>query len=300
MNDVDLSKHARALAASLEPFAGQVYFSPECHREYQDLGFDGSPAEIAGVAMPDGAAYFTSRGSVMGQVPGSVVAAAFGVFKPEAVQAAVEIGWSRTDATTICAARTRGAVDHLRRILGESPEGIDRAVALLRRAVVDLAPAGKPLFAGLQALDLPDSPLGEAWRLADMLREYRGDAHVAAWTSAGFDACEIGLVTELYWGLPPRSYSRSRAWSEADFDAAERRLAHRGLVVDGVLTAAGLDEREQVEVTTDRRCSPFIEALGEDLDDLVELLAGWSRSIREAQGYPASGPHELAEALQRG
>lgn len=299
MNDADLSKRARALAAALEPFAGQVYFSPDCHSEYQALGFGGSPADVGGVAMPDGAAYFTSRGSVMGQVPGSVVAAAFGVFKPEAVAAAVEIGWSRTDAPTICEARTRGAIDHLRRVLGESPDGVDRAVELLRRANAGLEPAGKPLFAGLQALDVPGTSLGEAWRLADMLREYRGDAHVAAWTSAGFDACEIGLVTELYWGLPARSYSRSRAWSDADFDAAEARLAERGLVVDGALTEQGGAEREQVEVLTDRRCSPFIDAIADDLDELVGILAGWSASIRDAHGYPSSGPHELAEALRR-
>jgi hypothetical protein len=74
------------------------------------------------------------------------------------------------------------------------------------------------------SLGLPGDPLGDAWRLADMLREYRGDAHTSAWTAAGFDATEIGLLTELYWGLPMRTYIRTRAWSDADLDAAEDRL----------------------------------------------------------------------------
>ena len=68
--------------------------------------------------LPDGPAYFTSRGSVMGQVPGQVVAAAFAVFNPDAVIPSVAFGWSITDAATICAARTRGAVGQLVRVLG--------------------------------------------------------------------------------------------------------------------------------------------------------------------------------------
>mgnify|MGYP003704542881 CR=1 FL=1 len=76
---------ARALAAALEPFVGQVYFSPECHANYEALGFAPSRGQANGVALPDGPAYFTSRGSLMGQVPGELVAAAFAVFNPEAV-----------------------------------------------------------------------------------------------------------------------------------------------------------------------------------------------------------------------
>jgi len=71
---------------ALEPVAGQVYFSPECHAAYAVLGFSPSPGTLGGgVQLPDGPAYFTSRGSVMGQVPGQVVAAAFAVFNPDAV-----------------------------------------------------------------------------------------------------------------------------------------------------------------------------------------------------------------------
>ena len=97
-----LSTKARALGATIEPFTGQVYFSPECHAEYEKLGFSPSPGELGGVAMPDGPAYFCSRGSVMGQVPGELIAAAFAVFNPEAVVPAVAYGWTLTDAATIC------------------------------------------------------------------------------------------------------------------------------------------------------------------------------------------------------
>ncbi len=294
LDDEALSSSARAVAGAVEPFAGQVYFSPECHEAYAALGFSPSPKTADGVAMPDGIAYFCSRGSVMGQVPGEVVAAAFGVFNPAVVVPAVAHGWTITDAATICTARTEGAVGQLRRTLGDEPAGLERATALLQRAAEPLRPEGRPLFAGLASLGLPGEPMADAWRLADLLREHRGDAHTASWTSAGFDATEIGLLTELWWGLPMRSYVRTRAWSADDLDAAESRLVERGLVADGALTATGRAAREEVERTTDRQCRPMVEALGDDLDELVGLLRSWGGAVRDAGGYPGSGPHDLA------
>jgi hypothetical protein len=285
---------ARALAAALEPVAGQVYFARECHAAYEALGFAASPGDMSGVALPDGPAYFCSRGSVMGQVPGQLVAAAFAVFNPAAVVPSVDLGWTRTDAATICAARTEGAVAALERMLGPEPDGIERVLELLGRATAGLRPEGRPLYSGLLALGLPGSPVGDAWRLADLLREYRGDAHTAAWTSAGLDATEIGMLSELMWGLPSRSYVRSRAWSDADLDEAEARLEARGLMADHALTDQGRDEREAIEAATDAQCAPIVAALGDDLEELVALLRPWGAAIREAAGYPAAGPHDLA------
>jgi hypothetical protein len=294
ITDTQVSERARALGGALEPFAGQVYFSPECHANYATLGFSASPAELAGVAMPDGPAYFCSRGSVMGQVGGPHVAAAVGGFTPEVVVPAVGYGCTHTDAPTIGQARTDGAVAQLERILGPSPDGLDRVLELLHRANEPLRPEGRPLYAGLLGLRLPGTPLADAWRLAGRLREYRGDVHIAAWTSAGFDATEIGLLTELYWGLPLRTYSRSRAWTNDQFDAAEQRLVDRGLLADGGFTADGRAAREAVEQATDRACRPIVDALGDDADELVRLLLPWGEQIRDAKGYPASGPHDLA------
>jgi hypothetical protein len=280
-----VTTRARRLANVLEPVVGQVYFSPECHEEYVALGFNPSPAEVDGVAMPDGPAYFTSRGSLMGQVTGEVVASAFAVFNPEIVVPCVQQGWSLTDAPTICEARTRGATAQLVRILGEKPDGIDRANELLAKAVSPLRPEGKPLYSGVLAQGLPGDPVGDFWRQGDQLREYRGDAHTAAWTAAGFDATEIGLLTELFIGIPPRTYIRSRAWSDAQLDAAEARLEARGLLENHGFTAAGREAREAVEQATDQQMRPTIEALGDDFDELVGIIEPWSAAVREAGGY---------------
>jgi hypothetical protein len=280
---------------ALEPVAGQVYFSPECHAAYATLGFSPSPGSLpGGVELPDGPAYFTSRGSVMGQVPGEVVAAAFAVFNPEVVVPAVRFGWSKVDAGTMCAARTEGAVSQLTRVLGPRPDGLRAATDLLVRAVAPLRPEGRPLFAGLMSLGLPGDPMGDMWRLADLLREYRGDAHTAAWTAAGLDATEVGLLTELYWGLPLRTYIRSRAWSDTQLAAAEDRLVDRGLLAGGAFTAEGRALRESVEDATDGQCAVIAAALGDGLEALLGILTPWGEAIRAAGGYPAQGPHDLA------
>lgn len=296
LDDATVSDRARRLAGALEPFAGQVYFSPECHANYERLGFSASPGDANGVALPDGPAYFTSRGSVMGQVAGEVIAAAFAVFNPAIVVPLVDIGWSMTDAATIRAARRDGATSQLERILGEEPEGLARATELLDRANEGLRPEGRPLFAGLVSNGRPGNPMGDAWYLADRLREYRGDSHTAAWITADIDATEIGLLTELFWGLPMRSYVRSRAWSNDELDAAEDRLVEQGWVADGAFTEAGQTAREHVERVTDRQCRPIIENLGEDYDELVGILEPWGQAIRDAKGYLGLGPHDLARA----
>ena len=280
---------ARALARVIEPVVGQVYFSPECHQRYAALGFNASPnAGAEGLALPDGAAYFTSRGSALGQAPGELVAAAFGVFNPAVVVPAVSYGWTLTDASTIAEERLSGAVEQLRRVLGDRPEGIVRAVELLTRATDPLQPWGRALFAGTLSQPLPGEPLGDLFRLGDRLREFRGDSHIAAWVAEGFDAVEIGLLTELYWGMPPRTYIRTRAWGPDDLDAAESRLRSAGLLDDDGLTDKGRERREHIELSTDAQLAPAIEALGDDLDDLVAILTPMSQSLMSAHAYPPS------------
>jgi len=295
-SDTRNTRDARVLAGALEAFAGQVYFAPEAHAGYARLGFSGSPGEVRGVAMPDGAAYFCSRGSVLGQVPGHVIAAAFGVFNTAVVVPAVDYGWSLTTADQICAARDEAAIGQLSRVVGDNPSEAAQLVEVLGELSESLPVAGRPLYAGLLALPVPDGPLGAAWRYADRLREFRGDSHTAAWTGAGFSGVEIGLLTELYWGLRPKTYVRSRAWSEDELDEGIADLEHRGLIADGRLTEQGRQVREAIEVRTDDQCRPILEGLGDRFDDTVAQLRRLSDAVRAAHGYPAAGPHDLAAA----
>jgi hypothetical protein len=291
---------ARSLAQALEPFVGSVYFAPECHSAYEALGFQGSRGDMSGVALPDGPAYFTSRGSLMGHVPGQVVAAAFAVFSPDAVVPSVAYGWTLTDAPTIRVARADGAVAQLRRLLGDAPAGIATVVAPLQRSVAACAVAGRPLFAGAVSGAVPTEPLAAAWFLGDCLREYRGDSHTAAWIAAGLDAVEIGLLSELWWGIPLHSYIRTRAWTDDQVGAAMERLQSRGLISDGAFTASGRSLRGAIEDATDLQTAVALEALGDGFEPVVALLNGWSATVRAGKGYPNSGPEDLAQAAGRG
>ena len=298
----------RTLAAALEPFVGSVYFAPEAHAAYHELGFDPSAGAMTDewgaahwgrVQMTDGPAYFASRGSLLGQVSGEVVAAAFGVFAPQAVVGAVTLSWTRTDAATIGAARTGAAIAQLVRVLGERPDGLDTANELLMRAGARLRAAVRPMYAGVLAQGLPEHPLGRAWRLGERLREHRGDCHLVAFSAAGFGGCEIQVLTERVAGMPPRTYSRTRAWADDQLDAAEAWLGERGLLDEhGVATDAGRAAREQVERDTDALWATPAADLGPDLVTLVEILQRWNAALRAAHAYYPSSPQEATMTVR--
>ena len=115
----DFQERARRLRHAVEPVAAGVYFAPEAHTEYTKLGFAGSPpVSPDGIARPEMKSYFTSRSACMGQLPGEVVAAAFGCFNPEAVIPTLRPGWQIADRDTLLQARERGATAMLQRSWG--------------------------------------------------------------------------------------------------------------------------------------------------------------------------------------
>ncbi len=281
MNDAgavnDLHTAARNLRNVVEPIAAGVYFAPEAQEGYRALGLDYFQS------------YFCSRGACLGRAPWSVIAAAFAAFKPAAVRDAVTAGWERSGPEELLAARERGATAQLERLLGDvaDPARIDRATAILRRGTDGVDASGRVLYAGLSQLEFPTTPFGALWHAADLVREHRGDGHIAAWIPH-VDSTEITVLTELAWGIPPRSYVFTRGWSEEDVDAAYGRLTDRGLVAGTALTDAGRTLREQIERTTDRSVRAVIERIGDDLDELLALLDPWADTIVTGGGYPAS------------
>src|SRR5437867_4107166 len=155
-----VSEVARRLWDAIEPIAANVYSAPEVHAAFEELGFGGGRSSSGGMHFPDMVAYFTSRGACLGHVPGEVVAAAFGVFKRAMVVPAVAKGWTITDRDTILDARRRGATASLTRILGDRPEGLDRATAILQRAAARAGGEGRHMFSGLESLGYPGDPMG--------------------------------------------------------------------------------------------------------------------------------------------
>jgi hypothetical protein len=172
---------------------------------------------------------------------------------------------------------------------------VERAGALLATASAALPIAGRPLAAGIRSLPVPDDALAAVWHHGDFLREYRGDSHNAAWVAAGLNATQIGLLSEMYWGLGMRTYSRSRGWTEAQFDAAEAGLRERGLLDGDGFSTEGRELRESIEVATDVQMTPALDALGDDVGELFEIMEPWGATVRAGLGYLSAGPHDLAK-----
>jgi hypothetical protein len=277
LDDDELRRRARRLRDLVEPIAANVYFAPEAHAAYAELGLEWSPG------------YFGSRGACLGEVPGEVVAAAFGVFKPSAVMEAIRVARARATAAQLLAARERGAVAGLERLVGPATTGaaVERATALLQRGAAAAPPGeGRAIYSGLCSLGFPGTPMGDLWRAADLVREHRGDSHLIAWVCAGLTPAEAMVLTELWWRLPLKSYTRTRSWTDEEMDATIEGLRARGLVTGNELTAAGESLRAEIEWHTDRQERPILQAIGDDIEELLALLTPMVDAILAGKGYP--------------
>ena len=278
---------ARRIWDVLEPIAASVYFAPEVHKAYEALGHGGPSRVVNGIEYPNGLAYFTSRGACLGdRASGHLIASAFGVFKVSMVVAAVDAGWAIADGTTVLAARDAGMVAALTRILG-SPVELGWATDVLKRLADAAPPEGRALSSGLRSLGYPGSAMGDFWRAGDIVREHRGDCHIAAWIGEDLDAIEIGLLTDPWRGQPLRSWVRSRGWTDEELEAGCDRLRSRGLLDGDELTEAGRDLRESIESHTDAMHRRVVDSLGDDADRFFTVLDRWAQQMVDARSYPA-------------
>lgn len=279
-------RRTRRLRNVTEIVAGTAFFVEEVQRNYAALGFHDPSFEKHGLRMFDWKPYFLARAAPMGNVPGEVVAAAFGVFPIERIVPAVQEGWKLTDPKTMLAARLRGVEAALTRILGENPAGAGRATELLRRGVDHADVAGRPLYGGLRAVRYPGTVVGDLWHACTLYREHRNDVHISAWTTAGLTGPQACLLNDVRQGLGLKTYVRTRGWSDEQLDAALEVLRRRGLVDDVAMTPAGIELREWIEAATDIQQSPICDAVGEDFDELIQLLDPLRKAILDARAYP--------------
>jgi hypothetical protein len=272
------SQLARKLSRSLEPYHGIIYFLPEATEAYARLGVTGR----------DG--YFASRSAPMGAVTPGVVIATFFNFNPTLIEHAIPSAWEKTTPAAMLDARLEGIDRGLRRLLGDdvvASKEVARAAELARAASDGCTTPGRPLYAGHATLPWPSEPHLVLWHAISLIREYRGDGHIACLVAEGLDAVEA-LITHAASGAVPRiALQTSRAWSDEAWDAGVARLAERGLVTDdGEFTDAGRALRERIEDQTDVLALPAWEALGEDgCNELRELGRPWSRAIVDSGAF---------------
>jgi hypothetical protein len=264
---------SRRLRDAIEPIATICWWSEPAYDAYAALGLD----FLQG--------YVWSRGCVLGEPDGGVVAAAFGVFEPGLIGQLYDAARAACGLADIRAARESGAVAALRTVLGV-PERAAEVTGALRRGVEAMDTASRPLFAGLAGLSWPPDELGQLWHACVMLRELRGDSHLAACVAAGLTGLEANLVTELQVGWPQHSYTATRGWPPEAMNLATVSLSERGLVAGDTLTEAGSRLRAGIEEATDRQLAPALDAIGPDLPGILPPLQEWSRQIVDHGWFP--------------
>ncbi|MEU3554592.1 SCO6745 family protein [Streptomyces fragilis] len=265
----------------LEPLHAVLYYAPEAFEEAAALGYD---------VEERWPSYFAFRAAPLGAVGAVRAASAFYSMSPRMVERQLPAVWEVASPEEVLAARLRGVDRAYRSLFGERVDGpeIRAAAALTRRAAEAADLAGRPLAAANAELPWPREPHLQLWHAATILREHRGDGHVAALMTAGLDPVEA-LVSFEAIGAASRQTLASREWSAQEWEAARSRLAGRGLVTEaGTATEEGRALRERVERETDRLASaPWRASGAADTTRLADLLGDFWVTVIASGLLPA-------------
>jgi hypothetical protein len=174
----------------------------------------------------------------------------------------------------------------LRRILGDHVDAPDfvRAAELLMKAATSAPVEGRPMYAALLAMPIPDDVVGRVFHAASLLREHRGDGHIAALMSEGVGGLEAHVLLALDMDLPAEKFGRIHHLPAAQLSAVIDGMRDRGLIgEDGWLSERGRAVKQRVEALTDDLAAKPYESLeAEELDELVSLLEPLAVALRAA------------------
>jgi hypothetical protein len=245
-------------------------------------------AALAGHGLDFFTGYLCGRAAPLGPVPGAVVAATFAVFEPGLVDQLWVAGRQKVGLDELTATRDAATAASLRAVLAPvaDEDEVARAAGRLEDAVDGLDGTGRVLFSALRARPRPTDPFERLWRATDLVREHRGDSHVAACVAAGLDPVRMNVLTEVWVGYPVGEYSGTRAWPAPRQAAAVAALEADGLLADGRITPAGRSFRDAVETATDTAQADLVAALEPGLAALTEQLDAWSKRCVEAGAFP--------------
>lgn len=273
----DPRRAARALWTLIEPLHAVVYFTEDPHEDFAEVGLRGGWRR-----------YFAGRAAPLGPVGAAPVTALFFGFAPAMVARALPGVWELASPQQALDARRRGARRALARLLGPDAPGLARAAELTRRAAQAARTDGRALAAANAALPWPqDDPLEVLWHAVTVLREHRGDGHVAALTTAGLNGCE-SIVWRAAYDNDRAVLQPMRGWTGEDWDRAAARLAARGwLDADGRATEAGRARIERVEESTDDLAAePWAALSADEVQEAADLLRPLAVAAAAELPYP--------------
>jgi len=198
------------------------------------------------------ACYLAARSAPLGIVPAEVVVATFYGFSPTLVARHIPAVWDRVQPEQALAATFAAIGSIYARTLGDLRADIERAAELLR-PVARLQPlAGRPLGAAWASVAWPGSAPADLWLATAIVREVRGDGHIAALVSEGIGPVESHLLARGDSGRERTALEALRGWNAEELEVAGRALRSRDLLDDeGRRTAAGERLVQHLEQITD-------------------------------------------------
>jgi hypothetical protein len=240
--------------------------------------------------------YFAARSAPLGSAPAAVVTAVFYNFSPSHVARALPAAWESTSPATVLRARETSAVAALRRCgVTADGEGVRTAADLLAKAAACAPTDGRPLFAANHALPWPDEPVARLWHATTLLREQRGDAHVALLVANGVSGRDCNVLHSVADRVPRDFIMRSRQYDDDEWRDCSERLAARGFLDPvGALTDSGHDFKRHLENATDELALQAFDALDDaELELLFGALTPITRAVIGGGDIPAATPMGL-------
>ncbi|WP_280433996.1 SCO6745 family protein [Nocardia carnea] len=277
-----LPAYARQAWSLLEPLHAVTYFSPEPLQALKTAGYRGFWM-----------GYFAGRAAPLGPVGPEIVHALFYNFTYDRVAKALPSAWEFAPPQAALTAREHGATAALRRQLGELADspGLATAAELACRAAATAPLEGRALFAANRALPEPTDPVARLWYAATLLREHRGDGHIAALVAAGVGGRESHVLQALANGTDRGIYTVSRDYDDQEWTARLDGLHNRGWAADSALTGRGTEVKAGIETQTDAAAASAYTALtAEERDELLRALRPLTRAVIAAGDIPRVTP----------
>ena len=269
---------ARRMFELVEPIGVVPYSADEPNEAMFALGFTN-----------DWDIYFAGRAAPLGLVPAAVVDALFYNFAPGEVARHIPKVWSTTTPEAAIAARQIGCANALRRILGDHVDtaAFGRAGELLIKAAISAPVEGRPMYAALRALPIPDEVVTRLFHAASLLREHRGDGHIAALMTEGVGGLESHVLAALDMNIPAEKFGRLHHLPRAQLGAVIDGMRDRGLIADdGWLSEQGRAVKQRVESLTDDLAAKPYEALEpSELQELMDTLLPLATVLLAAQEW---------------
>lgn len=234
--------------------------------------------------------YFAGRAAPLGVVSAEVVDALFYNFAPGEVARHIPKVWQTTTPEAAIAARQLGCANALRRILGDRIDSseVARATDLMLKAATSAPVEGRPMYAALRAIPIPVEAAARLFHAASLLREHRGDGHIAALMSEGVGGLEAHALFALAMDMPAEEFGRIHHLPAAQLAAVTAGMRSRGLIgVDGWLSDQGRAVKQRVEeITDDLAAKPYESLTSAEVDELMALLEPLAELLVAAQEMP--------------